>query len=521
MSTNAQKMVLGPFFNDGELLTGVKLYHYEAGSVGYGSIKHIWQDRSKSIQLAQPFVSDANGILSFFADGLYKLIVCKSTSTGPSSDVLYTWDNFSILDTVQSVFEEGEAISASSTITVGPGIWTHVIGSAPISLITGDPPFQWLVFDGDVTLSHSASLILPGSRNRTFKANDVALFLNEGSNVWRLAMHTESDGAYLGRQGSGYAATTTLAVPADGSFVDVGGADVNIAGVATTPAGYHFMARFTGSGCQLLHSASLVCPNSDDYRLITNEIIEFRSLGAGTWIVAFRSGPTPRPATIEIGMFSTAADGYLLPIGTAIVCSRYVALAKKCIALAVSFGYTGTSLGTVTFANATDTWTLAAHGLVVGDLVHLNNSGGGLPSGYAPVIPYFVIEVTTDTFKLSLTRGGAVVDGTTNGTGTHTVHNKCQLPTVNGRTMIPIDNLGGVAAGVIGAGTVLGANAQILGATYGEESHVISIGELPGTNEHPSATSANGKSMMDNSPTAGTGFGLTGPALSVGAQIRW
>ena len=515
MSTNAQFQTLGPFFDGGVLQSGVKLYHYEAGSVGFSSPKDIWQDRSKSIVLANPYQGDARGLLSFFGDGLYKLIVAKSTSTGPSHDVLYTWDNFSILDTIQSVFEEGDAVTAASTITVGPGIWTHIIGSAPISQITGDPPFQWLAFDVDQTMTHSANLVLPNAKPRTFKTGDVAFFLNDGNNVWRLAMHHQgAEGAYDGRIGSTYPALATLTIPADGDFVDIGGSDVDVTALASMPAGYHFHARFTGSGVQLIHSATLICPNGDDYRLCTNEIVEFRSLSPGTWLVAFRSGPTAAPADFKGKLSTTADDGFLLPVGTATIASRYRALAKKCIPLAGTFGTTGTSLVTSTFDNATEIWTSVTHGLVDGDIVQLTNSGGALPSGFAGATVYYVISATPTTFKLSLTRGGAAVDGTTNGTGTHTVHNKFQLPDVRGRALIALDNLGGSAASLV-------TGATALGYTVGAQNHTLTFEQIPGDNVHAAATAAAGKHALTDTPPAAAPHNNMQPSFAVGVQIRW
>lgn len=515
MSTNGQKQILGPYFSGGVLQSGVKLYHYEAGSVGFSSPKDIWLDRSKSVPLPNPFQGDANGLVSFFGDGLYKLVIAKASSTGPTDQVLYVEDNFSILDTIQSVFEEGEVITAASTITVGPGIWTHIIGTQPIAQINGDPPFQWLAFDAGQTMPHSANLVLPGARSRTFKSGDVGFFLNDGNNVWRLAGHFQgAEGAYDGRIGSTYPALATLAVPADGDFVDIGGSDLDISAVATMPAGYHFMARFTGSGVQLLHSATLACPNADDYRLLTNEIVEFRSLGEGVWIVTSRSGPTLEPSTFKGCLKSTADDGYVLPIGTALVASRYRALAKLCIPLAATFGTSGTSLVTATLDNATEIWTSVTHGLVNGDIVQLTNSGGALPSGFAAATVYYVIDATTTTFRLSLTRGGASVNGTTNGTGTHTVHNKFQLPDVRGRVFAALDNLGGVAASRLTVATALGV-------TTGLEQVTLSETQIPGDDVHPASTNAGGKVCMTDTPTAAEPHNNVQPTMAIGVQIRW
>lgn len=91
--------------------------------------------------------------------------------------------------------------------------------------------------------------------------------------------------------------------------------------------------------------------------------------------------------------------------------------------------------GTVTdtfTAATTDICTAAAHAYKNGDRVVLSTSGADLPLGLLTTVVYTVIEVTTNTFKLSLTAcptytTGIVpqpvpqVDITDAGTGTHTM----------------------------------------------------------------------------------------------------
>lgn len=77
----------------------------------------------------------------------------------------------------------------------------------------------------------------------------------------------------------------------------------------------------------------------------------------------------------------------------------------------------------VTFTNATNICVLAAHGYVAGDgPFQLSNSGGALPAELAVLTDYFVgPTVQAGDFELSLTRGGAVIPITDDGTGTHTL----------------------------------------------------------------------------------------------------
>jgi len=200
MSTYAQRIQLGPFFDAGVLQASAKLYHYAAGT---STLKNIYADRDMNTTLAQPFVSDADGVFNFFADGLYKLIICGPNSTGPSSNVLYTLDNWQILDPQAEItWSEGAAIAAASTIAVGPEIWAHVSGSTTIGTITGTIPFVWLVFDGNLTLTYSANLLTPAGIDLAVRQNDVVMLLNEGSGVWRVAAHQQYDGLVIATQDS-------------------------------------------------------------------------------------------------------------------------------------------------------------------------------------------------------------------------------------------------------------------------------------------------------------------------------
>lgn len=76
--------------------------------------------------------------------------------------------------------------------------------------------------------------------------------------------------------------------------------------------------------------------------------------------------------------------------------------------------------GTFTAAT-TDICTKTAHGFVTGQKVRLTNSGGALPAGLAAATTYYVIKLTADTFSLAATDGGAAIDITGAGTGTHSI----------------------------------------------------------------------------------------------------
>lgn len=88
----------------------------------------------------------------------------------------------------------------------------------------------------------------------------------------------------------------------------------------------------------------------------------------------------------------------------------------------------------------TDYLTSTGHGLSNGDRVMVY-SGTTLPAPLAANTVYFVVNKTTDTFKLSLTSGGSAIDLTDNGTGTHYWHAATQNEVSKTITAIDISDL--------------------------------------------------------------------------------
>ena len=92
----------------------------------------------------------------------------------------------------------------------------------------------------------------------------------------------------------------------------------------------------------------------------------------------------------------------------------------------------GTGLNSKNFVGAdvnttTDTITIASHGFSEGQSVQFRNATpGNLPGGLTQSKTYYILNRTVNTFQVSLTNGGAAVDLTSTGSGTHTVLN--QLP---------------------------------------------------------------------------------------------
>lgn len=76
----------------------------------------------------------------------------------------------------------------------------------------------------------------------------------------------------------------------------------------------------------------------------------------------------------------------------------------------------------VTFTNATNTVDLTAHTLTNGDPIQFSTTGI-LPTGLLPqAIQYWVVTATVNDFQVSLTKGGAAVTFSDDGTGTNSIH---------------------------------------------------------------------------------------------------
>lgn len=90
----------------------------------------------------------------------------------------------------------------------------------------------------------------------------------------------------------------------------------------------------------------------------------------------------------------------------------------------------GSVVGTVTADSGTDTFTRTSHGLTNNTRVFFKNTGGALPTGISQEnsSPYFVVNAAANTFQVSTFSGGAAVNFSSNGTGTHTVY-RSTMPT--------------------------------------------------------------------------------------------
>lgn len=156
-----------------------------------------------------------------------------------------------------------------------------------------------------------------------------------------------------------------------------------------------------------------------------------------------------KTAITEASTYMTLEDGYEYWFNNGV---------DKVYAEGDEIDYTGTSVPAATFTatHGTDTFNATAHKLFNGDVVRLTTTGV-LPAGLMPfsppvVLDYWVINKTNDTFQLSLNSGGAAIEISDNGTGTHT------FTPINTSRFTGVTN---IAASDHAIGTLLTQNTQL------------------------------------------------------------
>ena len=228
-------------------------------------------------------------------------------------------------------------------------------------------------------------------------------------------------------------------------------------------------------------------PGSGDlYALAFNElnqvVVSTTGVGGGDGIAAMPAG------SIQPWPTNVAPDGWLLCNGSAVSRTDYPYLFNTLVP----------SLGTVTVTIASPgVFTLANHGLTVGDGVFLTTTGA-LPTGFSANQMYYVQSVpTSSTFTLTGLRTNTVTGyslgspNATSGTqsGTHTLWS-CRFGNGDGTTTFNVPDLRGrVVVGRDSAQTEFDSLGEIGGA----KTHTLTESEIP-SHTHSGTTTNTGSS---------------------------
>jgi hypothetical protein len=162
-------------------------------------------------------------------------------------------------DALAGTYEKGTDIASAATLAIPAtgGGYFHVTGTTGVTAISTSGIRSGteitLTFDGVLTMTHSASLILEGGVNITTAAGDTYKFRLDGTN-WRMVGDAKADGSAVASPQSivDGAASRTLTIADNGRtfiFTNGGAVTVTLPAASTLPAGWSagIVSAATGS----------------------------------------------------------------------------------------------------------------------------------------------------------------------------------------------------------------------------------------------------------------------------------
>ena len=118
------------------------------------------------------------------------------------------------------------SVASSATTDITGGNIVEITGTTTITAFTNPTagsPVVYVIFTGILTLTHSANLLLINNANITTAAEDTAVFVYDGSSVWRMLSYSKKNGALVNQ-----------AVVSPGLVVDSGGLKISGGNLSTT-----------------------------------------------------------------------------------------------------------------------------------------------------------------------------------------------------------------------------------------------------------------------------------------------
>lgn len=312
-----------------------------ADSRTFGATSTWFKDCSSSA------ADDGTELSAEFLNGLVAQLRTVITNSGiaisPTDDtMLYT--------AIQSLIASGGSNSAwdtaasSATIDLGSQSTRNIIISGTTAITsfgaTGDVKYKGyrLKFSGALTLTNSASLVLPTGANITTAAGDIALAIYMGAGIWTIADYNRADGTPLALGTSSVttpklaanavtpakmalgawaavasAATVDLGAQTSRNIVISGTTTITSFGATATADNVPFLVRFAGA-LTLTNSASLILPGSANITTAAGDVATVQPDSAGIWRVINYTPASGIPLTL--GASSLTSSGYQkLPSG--------------------------------------------------------------------------------------------------------------------------------------------------------------------------------------------------------------
>jgi hypothetical protein len=133
----------------------------------------------------------------------HNLIAAVTAAIASTTEQLTGTENakLSTPDTVAALWEQGADVASAANISLGEGGYfnvTGVTGITDIDFATDKAGRKaWVKFAAALTLTHSATLILPTAANIVTAAGDTACFISEGADVVRCVSYQRANGQAL------------------------------------------------------------------------------------------------------------------------------------------------------------------------------------------------------------------------------------------------------------------------------------------------------------------------------------
>jgi hypothetical protein len=118
---------------------------------------------------------------------------------------------------------QGADIASAGTVnlTTATGNYVHITGTTTITAITlAQGAERTVVFDGALTLTNGASLLLPTAANITTVAGDTAVFRGEAASVVRCVAYVRKDGTPIKSGGLGTSTNDNAAAGYVGEYIE-------------------------------------------------------------------------------------------------------------------------------------------------------------------------------------------------------------------------------------------------------------------------------------------------------------
>lgn len=198
------------------------------------------------------------------------------------SDINFTTFN------IDSFMSKGDDVVAASTIDLDSSDhMMNVTGSTAITAITlGEGKIRFVRFTGTPVITHSASLVLPGSQNITAAAGDWAVFVGYPSGVVYCEQY---------QRHSSYPLTTGYATVASAATTELGSVReqyVNISGTvaitsfgSTAPTGCIKCLKFESAITITYNASLLIVPGAADIYAGAGDTCIVAHEGSGAWRV--------------------------------------------------------------------------------------------------------------------------------------------------------------------------------------------------------------------------------------------